>query len=73
LHRRGFALIELCLLIAMIAMATAVLLPAVQKTREADARAQCMDNLKQIGLACHNFEATFKRLPPLYGAATATS
>ena len=61
---RGFTLIELLVVIAIIALLIALLLPAVQQAREAARRTACKNNLKQIGLALHNYADVFGTFPP---------
>ncbi|HWY87375.1 MAG TPA: DUF1559 domain-containing protein, partial [Gemmataceae bacterium] len=68
-RRPGFTLIELLIVMGLGVICFGLLVGCVQRAIRDDSRTQCINNLKQIGLGVHNFESTFKRMPPLYGGS----
>jgi hypothetical protein len=72
-RRPGLSLFELLVVLALLALLFALLLPAIFQVRKAAARAQCENNLRQVGIACHNCNDTYSKLPPLAGYFPVTS
>jgi len=70
---RGFTLVELLVVIAIIGILVGLLLPAVQAAREAARRMSCSDNLKQLGLAMHNYESAHRKIPSNYSVGCSNS